>query len=272
MEAAVEPLKGRRIYLLLRERISSGALAVGDRLPGEPTLAAEFGVSRMTLRRALDRLVQENMLERRAGVGTFVHDRDMPHRLRADLSDVFANLREMGRQSSVRLLNFAYVNPPDTITAALNLPSGSRTQRSERVRMMDGVAFSHLTTHVPEAIGATYSEAELASTPLLGLLERSGVVADRATQTMTATLAGPDVAEALEVEIGAPLLSLTRVVHDRDGQGVEHLHALYRPDRFTFQMELLRTGRLGSRRWRPLVASDQPDTSPATESRSRPET
>ena len=107
---------------------------------------------------------------------------------------------------------------------------------------------------------------------MLGLLERSGVVADRATQTMTATLAGPDVAEALEVEIGAPLLSLTRVVHDRDGQGVEHLHALYRPDRFTFQMELLRTGRLGSRRWRPLVASDQPDTSPATESRSRPET
>ncbi len=269
MDAAVEPLKARRIYLLLRERIGSGALAVGDKLPGEPSLAAEFGVSRMTLRRALDRLVQEDLLRRRAGVGTFVHHRELPHRLRADLADVIENLREMGRQTGVRLLSFAYVTPPDAIAAALALPAGARTQRSERVRFLeDGAAFSHLTAHVPEHIGATYSEAELATTPLLGLLERSGVVADRANQTMSATLAGPDVAEALDVEIGSPLLALTRVVHDLDGRAVEHLHALYRPDRFHFQLELLRAGRVGARRWRPMASPDQ--TEPAALSQTRP--
>ena len=258
MDAAVEPMKGRRIYLLLSERISSEALAAGARLPGEHSLAAEFGVSRMTLRRALGQLVRENLLERRPGVGTFVHDREMPHRVRADLADVFANLREMGRQTSVRLLAFAYVTPPDAIAAALNLPTGARTQRSERVRLMDGGPFSHLTTHVPEAIGVTYSETELATNALLGLLERGGMVAGRATQTMTATLAGPEVAAALALDIGAPLISLTRVVHDRDGRGVEHLHALYRPDRFSFQMELLRTGSAGARRWQPMPAARQP--------------
>ena len=97
MDAAVEPLKARRIYLLLRERISSGALALGEKLPGETSLAAEFGVSRMTLRRAMDRLVQEDLIERRAGVGAFVHDREQPHRLRADLSDVIAYLRSLSK-------------------------------------------------------------------------------------------------------------------------------------------------------------------------------
>ena len=270
MDAAVEPLKARRIYLLLRERIASGALAVGDRLPGEHALALEFGVSRMTLRRAVDRLVQENLLERRVGIGTFVHDREPQHRLRADLSDVIAYLQEMGRQTSVRLLSFSYVIPPDAVAAALNLAPGARTQRSERVRCMeDGAEFSHLTTYVPEHIGATFSAEELAATPMLSLLERSGAPADRATQTMTATLAGPEVAVALGAEIGSPLLSLTRVVFDPSGRAVEYLQALYRPDRFSLQMELLRTGRVGARRWQPMASSVRGDVKTPSDTRSK---
>jgi GntR family transcriptional regulator len=256
MDAAVETPKARRIYLLLHDRIGSGTLSDGDRLPGEPALALEFGVSRMTVRRALDRLVHEGMLERRAGVGTFVRDRETIHLVRADLSDVFAHLREMGRRSSVRLISFAYVCPPDSVATALRLQAGGRTQRSERVRLMDGAPFSYLTTHVPERIGATYSEADLATTPLIGLLERSGVIAERATQTLSAALAGPDVAAALGLEFGAALLSLTRVVLDQNGAGVEHLHALYRPDRFSFAMDLLRTGQTDDRRWKPVNLRD----------------
>jgi GntR family transcriptional regulator len=256
LDVAVEPFKARRVYLLLRERISSGEVPAGARLSGETTLATEFRVSRVTVRRALDQLAREGLVQRRLGSGTFVRGRAGQRILRADLADVFAHLKEMGQQTSVRLISFAYVTPPDAIAAALHLQPGERTQRSERVRLMDGVPFSWLTTYVPERIGVTYSEAELAATPLLGLLERSGVVADRATQTMSATLAGPDVATALGLEIGAPLLSLTRVVLDREGRGVEHLHALYRPDRFSFQMELLRTGTTGNRRWNPLSASE----------------
>jgi GntR family transcriptional regulator len=60
------------------------------------------------------------------------------------------------------------------------------------------------------------------------------------------------VARLLQLEIGAPLLSLTRLVEDEAGQAVEHLHALYRPDRFTFEMRLQRTGAQGARRWSPM--------------------
>jgi GntR family transcriptional regulator len=250
---AVEPLKARRIYLLLRERILHGELEPGSRLPGELSLAAEYGISRVTVRRALDTLASDGLIDRRPGSGTFVRAGNSVQPIVADLSNVLSHLVEMGRRTGVRLLSFAYVNPPESVAVSLSLEPGERTQRSIRVRLIDGAPFSYLVTHVPERIGVTYSEADLASMPLLGLLERSGIVVDEASQSIGATLAGPDVAEALELEIGSPLLSLTRVVWDPSGQGVEHLHALYRPDRYSFHMDLVRTGAAGARRWNPVA-------------------
>ncbi len=247
MGAAPHSLKARRIYLMLRERIASGDLPAGQRLPSEPALAAEQGVARVTLRRALDRLAEEGLVSRRVGAGTFVTDGMLSPVIAADLADVFSQLKTMGQTTGVRLLAFAYGPAPEAVAQALGLGSGARTQRSVRVRLIDDQPFSYLTTHVPERIGLTYDEADLGSTPLLQLLERSGIVAGRASQALSATLAGPDVADALKLEIGAPLLSLTRTVHDPAGAGVEHLHALYRPDRFAFHLDLMRSGDL--RRW-----------------------
>jgi GntR family transcriptional regulator len=169
----------------------------------------------------------------------------------ADLADVLSNLIAMGRSTDVRLLAFSYQDAPAMVADALRLVKGERVQRSVRVRIVDGEPFSYLTTHVPERIGVTYTEPELASKPLLALLERSGVSVDRATQEIGAVLASPEAATALNVDIGSALIALTRVVYDGKGRGVEHLHALYRPDRYAFRMDLVRTGRDGGRRWSP---------------------
>ena len=248
----VEPFKARRVYLLLRDRIAGGVLAVGARLPGEPELAAAHGVARVTMRRALDQLAQDGLVERRAGVGTFVRGGAALPPTVVDFADVFSHLKEMGRRTEVRLLSFGYAVPPAAVAAALALAEGEAAQAALRVRRLAEGPFSHLTTHVPAAIGRTYSEAELGSLPLLALLERSGLRIGRATQSIGATLAGPEVAEALEVGIGAPLIALTRVVQDEGGRAVEHLRALYRPDRFSFEMQLQRTGAEGDRRWSPM--------------------
>ncbi|WBV44491.1 GntR family transcriptional regulator [Pseudoroseomonas cervicalis] len=271
MDAAVEPFKARRVYLLLRDRIAGGTLAVGSRLPGEPDLAAEHGVSRVTIRRALDQLAAEGLVERRAGVGTFVRGGALLAPTIVDFSDVFSHLKEMGRRTEVRLLSFGYTQPPAAVAEALGLGPSDRAQRAVRMRLMNGAPFSHLTTHVPERIGQTYSEAELASQPLLTLLERSGLRVARARQSIGATLAGPEVAELLQLEIGAPLLSLTRLVEDEEGRAVEHLHALYRPDRFNFQMQLQRTGADGARRWSPLPprAANTEETATSRSTRSK---
>lgn len=259
--SSVEPLKARRLYLLLKERILSGEIPAGARLPGEPSLAREHGVSRVTVRRALDQLAGEGMIRRRPGAGTFVSAIPASMPIVADFSNALAHLVAMGRRTEVRLLAFAYVTPPPGLAEALGLEPGERAQRAVRVRLIDGQPFSRLVTHVPERIGVSYAESDLATTPLLQLLERSGLVAARATQTIGATLAGPDVAEALDLEIGAALLSMTRIVYEPSGRGIEHLQALYRPDRYSFHAELVRTGADGARRWTPAEHAGRGDLS-----------
>jgi GntR family transcriptional regulator len=256
--AGVEPSKTRQVYLVLRDRIASGRLDNQGSLPAEQALAAEYGVSRVTVRRALAELEQEGLISRRRGAGTFVQGKGGAKPIVADFSDVLANLVAMGRETAVRLLAFDYREPPAAIARTLKLAAGEKTQFSVRIRLIDGKPFSHLTTHVPQRIGVTYGEADLAARPLLFLLERSGVKIERATQQVTAVLASPEVAAALDVEVGSALLGTTRIVFAADGSGVEHLSALYRPDRYALQMEMVRTETAGVRRWATVFA-------PATE-------
>ena len=244
--------KARQVYLVLRDRITSRAMPYGAKLPPEPVLAETHGVARITVRRALARLAAEGLVERRRSAGTRVtFERTSPPVI-ADIANVLASLMEMGRRTGVKLLSFEYGLPPAPVAETLGLGPGERTQRCVRVRLVDGDPFSYLTTHVPERLGITYSEAELATQPLLSLLDRSGVEAERATQIIGAALAAPEVARALGVDVGAPLIELTRVVLDRSGRGVEHLHAFYRPDRYSIRMDLVRTGANAGREWSPI--------------------
>jgi GntR family transcriptional regulator len=254
----IEPTKARQVYLLLRDRIAGGSLAEGTALPPEQMLAAEHAVSRITVRRALAELEREGLILRKQGAGTFATPRHDPKPMVADLSDVLANIVAMGRDTSVRLLAFGYDEATPTIAAALNLAKVERVQRAIRVRLLDGKPLSYLTTHVPERIGLTYSEAELASRPLLSLLERSGIAVAQATQEVSAALASPEVAAALDVETGSALIALTRIVLDEAGNGIEHLHALYRPDRYALRMDLMRIEGKHGKRWAP-IANDPGD-------------
>ncbi|QCI67706.1 GntR family transcriptional regulator [Phreatobacter stygius] len=252
MADAIETSKTRRVYLTLRDRITSGELTPGTRLPSEPDLADLHDVSRVTIRRALAELEREGLISRRPGAGTFITARMIKRPIVADLSNALAHLVEMGRSTDVRLLQFGYLEPAADVAEALRLDDSEKAQRSVRVRIIDGEPFSYLVTHVPARIGTTYTEQELAALPLLTLIERSGVKVDRATQTISATLAGPGVAEALGIDIGSPLIALTRVVFDVKRRGIEHLVALYRPDRYSFQMDLVRIDSGGDRLWSPV--------------------
>jgi GntR family transcriptional regulator len=254
----IETSKTHRLYLFLKERIRSGALPPGERLPSEPSLAREHGMSRVTIRRALDGLAREGLIDRQPGTGTFVRGAPPAPALTGDFSNMLRSLVAMGKATQVRLLSFSYGRPPRSVAEALGLGPEEETQHSIRVRSMDGAPFSYLSTHVPARIGVRFTEQDLASTPLLTLLERSGVVAASADQTVSATLAGPETAAALDVEIGSPLLFMTRVVRDPAGEGVEHLSALYRPDRHRFHMALTREGEGADRHWRPQASATTP--------------
>lgn len=252
--------KARRVYLLLRDEIANGLYAESSCLPGEQRLAATFGVSRVTVRRALMALASDGLVERRAGSGTRVRT-PAAHTapIAADFTTLLPHLVEMGRATSARLLSFSYGAAPGPVQRAMNLDPTTKVQIATRVRLFKGRAFSHLTTYVPEDIAHSYSEDDLATTPLFQLLERSGVQIDQAHQTVSATLAAPDVAEALEVSVGSALMSLRRVVRDTGGRGIEYLSALYRPDMFRLDMALARVGDRDARHWQPMIGTPEPN-------------
>lgn len=250
--------KSRRIYLQLRDAIAQGAYPALSFLPGEQRLALDFNVSRVTVRRALLALQDEGWIERRAGSGTRVLQKSEDSApIGADMTTLLPQLSEMSRRTDIRLLHTRNESAPRHVAMALDLESGSGVQKATRVRLIKDVPFSHLTTYVPADIAARYEENDLADTPLFQLLERADVRIAEAHQSVSATLAAPEVADALEVSVGAALLSLTRVVQDQTGRGVEYLSALYRPDLFRLDMTLARVGQSGDRHWEPRIGTPE---------------
>ena len=253
-----EGAKAQRVYLSLRDQITGGALSDGESLPGEQRLAESFGVSRVTVRRALDALAGTGLIERRAGSGTTVRTTGADDRpVAMNFTTLMPQLVEMGRSTTARLLSFTYGAAPEVVARAMDLEDGAEVQIATRVRSADETPFSHLTTYVPAQIARNYSEDDLASHPLYALLERSGVEIEEAHQSISATLAGPEVAEALNVATGTALLSLRRVVRDVNGNGVEYLAALYRPDMFRLDMPLTRVGQGAGRHWEPAIGRER---------------
>ena len=159
----------------------------------------------------------------------------------------------MGQTTKVRLLSFSYERSPDYVTKAMRWKTSREVQVATRIRLIDGIPSSYLTTYVPTNIAENFSENDLSTQPLFSLLERSGVQIINAHQIVSATLADPEVALAIGVAVGSALLSLDRVVRDEDGNGVEFLSALYRPDMFRLEMPLTRVGQQNERHWEPTL-------------------
>jgi GntR family transcriptional regulator len=242
-----------QIYLVLRDKIIDGVFAANDIVPGEQEVVRQFGVSRITARRALDELAADGLVVRERGRGTRVAGRPQVEPVRAGVEGLLENLIEMGLKTEVSLLAFEYAPASPDVARALQLLPGAIVQHAIRSRSLEGKPFSYLNTYVPEKIGRTYSRRDLANRPLLTLLERSGVRISSAEQVISATLADPQMAAALQVEVAAPLLRITRIVLDQNSQPVEYIVGLYRPDRYQYRMKLDRIQERNRNSWSPAA-------------------
>ncbi len=250
--ASALPLpKYHRIYLVLREQLGEGRFSAG--LPGEMALVQQFGVARVTIRRALEQLSSEGLISRDPGRGTRPIDiatkASPPEGRRAQLTGLLENLVSMGLKTSVKVLEVKGISASESIAEALQIPLGSEVQKAVRVRSTREGAFSHITTYVPQALAQSFGRRELSRKPILVLLEESGVKVGRAHQTISARLADAAVAEHLDVSVGTALLAVRRLIYDENDRPVQWLHGLYRPDRYEYQMELSRVGSIDAKVW-----------------------
>lgn len=228
----------QQIATILRDRIVSGELEPGDRLPSEADLCALWGISRITAKRAMDMLAADGLVERARGRGTTVLRRAPAPAAATRMQGWLENLHRLADATEAELLEFAYRPAPRHVARQLEIAAGAPAQRALRVRRLDGAAISHLESWVPEALGRHWDAADLSGGSLLRLLERAGVRAASARQTVSATAATPAVAAALGVSPGAALLDVRRRVMDARGRPVEYIRCLYRPELYRYEMEL----------------------------------
>ncbi len=248
-ETDVTPLY-HQVFLALRERIRRGIFVLGSSLPGELELVKLFGVSRITIKRALNELASGGFVSRHRGRGTIVTFNAAAPVVKGNFDNLLESLKLMGLGTDVRLLEHSIVRAPEDVAKLMALPKGAKVQRAVRLRSIEGEPFSYLITHVPADIAETYTAEELAALPLLQLLERAGHAAVEAEQWITACAAEPAIAKALGIASGAPLLEIRRNMTDRDARVVESLQGFYRPERFQHHMKLARRRRGGKDEWR----------------------
>jgi len=247
-----------QIFLILRNRIYGGDVQPGELVPGEQDLAAEFNVSRITAKRALNELADAGLVVRERGRGTRVTHRPPAPAVTSSIEGWLENASLMGVATSARVLEFGYVAASEDIAHALEIEAGMEVQHAVRVRSLDGEPMSYLVTYVPADIGQQFDREDLDTTPLLLLLELAGVKVASARQTISATIADSEVASALSVHAGVPLIEVRRVVRDSSGRPVEYIRVLYRPDVYRFEMSMNRVREREGMRWATQTSSPVP--------------
>ena len=243
MQTAFPVPKYHRIYLVLHEQLRDGRFHSG--LPAETALMQQFGVARVTIRKALERLSDEGLIKREPGRGT----RPVAQ-VRAPLNGFLENLVTMGLDTSVQVISADFIQASDEVAIALQLDeSNLKVQKAVRIRSTKEGPISLITTYVPNSIAKSFGKRELAKKPILVLIEEAGVKVGRAEQNISACLADSQVAEYLDVEVGSALLTVKRKVYNNKDEPIQWLHGLYRPDRYEYVMALSRMGDIDAKVW-----------------------
>lgn len=224
----------------LEERIRGGQLHPGNPLPTEEQLCGQYGVSRITVRRALDSLLHRGLISRRRGVGTFVADHAEPVKLVSlvgSLEDMLSYTAEL----TYKILSRRTVEPPPLVAKALELPPEARAVCLESIGYLKGEPFAYTEFFFPEPIGALVEESDVMdNVPILRIVERKlGQRAKRAEQTVEPALADRAAARHLSIKLRAPILKVLRTYYTESNQPVEAALVRYHPERYRYTVQFL---------------------------------
>lgn len=231
---------------LLRTDIEAGRLASGDRLPTEKELMREFGISSTTVRQALGALVQEGLIRRRAGQGTFVTEpfvRRDPLTFTGFTEETIAN----GRRPGGVVISSSFERPTRWITDRLPWDPDDKVFAVERLRLADDLVIAVEQVWFPHAIGLFLVDRDLASASLTSILEDDlNLELVRAFQVISATTATSRVARLLQIARAAPLLEIERTAYLANERPCYVSKGVYRADRYDYRGWIERRKQPGS--------------------------
>ena len=215
--------------------IEDGRLPRGSKLEGELDLAEQLGISRPTMRAALKQLVDKGLLIRRRGIGTMVATK--PVRRAIALTSLYDDLKESGREPTTRVLDFEEIGCPPEVAEQLELGPDAPVLRLERLRIAGDDPIALMRNFVPVGLLGIGRE-DLERTGLYDLFRRSGITPHVATQRVGARKANDEEAELLEMEVGDPVLTMTRTAYDTAGRPIEYGSHSYPAESYWLEMML----------------------------------
>lgn len=222
----------------IEARVASGDLPTGTRLENETDLAKRLGLSRPTLRRAMQELVDKGLIVRKRGIGTqVVGVKAYKRQLR--LTSLYDDLAQEGQHPTTDLLVHQVVAADPYTAEQLDLAEGSPVLHLERVRYADDEPLAILRNWLPADIGEVVVESEVKVSGLYEIFRRSGINLHVASQRIGASRSNQSEARLLGLDSSVPLVTLERVTFDDSGRQIEFGRHSYRGDRYCFEATLL---------------------------------
>ena len=206
----------------------------GSRLPGERELALDCKVARMTVRRAIDQLIQEQKLERRAGSGTFITYAPIMHEFR--LKSFTEEMTSLGLKPSSKILLFKYVKADSIKSSLLSVPIGSVLLKCTRLRLADGVALGVETVFLPTAYFPGITEADLSGSLYELLNQRYGIQIINANTSFSASIPSQEVADQLDIQKNRACLELEMTDLDQNGRIIMLAKCVYIGDQYKLNL------------------------------------
>ena len=223
---------------LLKGEITSGRWAVGSRLPSERELCEKFDLSRTTVREAIAALVNEGLLTRDRGRGTFVAEPKILEGLLQTPTGFTDSMNEQSYQVVTQVLRIEVANPPPTVMRELHLTSGEQVTVIDRLRFIMDEPILLVTSYVPAKLVPGLVNEDLTHNSLYQLLNRKhGLVPFRSKRYMEAVAANDLEARQLQIRPGAPLMLIESTAYLEDGTPLEYFKARHRGDRTRFLVE-----------------------------------
>jgi len=227
----------RQLYIVLRDQIMRGHFAPGAAIPTETDLESLFGVSRITVRRAVADLEAHGLVRKSPGKGTFVLPHAGGERSPATLS-LMESLVRQAKDTQVSVILVESVVAPGAI--ALTLELGARAQAHHVVRLRSAVATPLMLTEAwtPMSLAPYITRESLLESALYEIVLRNGIRFGKVVQEISAIAADPQQARLLQVDVGSPLIQVTRLFHADDGRPAYHLTSVAVPERTRLLMEI----------------------------------
>lgn len=216
--------------------IQAGQLAPGDRIANEVSLADQLGLSRPTVRQAIQTLVDKGLLVRKRGVGTQVVN--VPIRRTVELTSLYDDLTRSGLSPTTTVLALELVDADEPARQRLNVSVGERVWRLDRLRAIKGEPLALMCNFVPAAV-TDLSQVDLERTGLYEHFRSQAIHLRVAHQVIGARTVDGREAKLLGRRKGDPVLTMERTAYDDQGRAVEHGLHLYRPDRYAYETTLV---------------------------------